>query len=101
MADAVCASCRQVVVDEPSGFCEDCQEGIPSQKPGTITPDQRDVLVGMLMDQGMVGDGKWKARAILIAEVVPGWPYGGDLGALSQQQAEDLVARLEQRKREA
>ena len=98
MADAVCASCRQVYVDDPFGFCEDCQEGIPSQKPGSITDEQRLALIGLLIDQGFVGDGKWRARAILIAEVVPGWPYGGDLGNLSQQQAGDLLELLEKRR---
>jgi hypothetical protein len=50
------------------------------------------------MEQGFIGEGNWKARAILISEVVPGWKWQSDIGALSQQQAEDLTARLELRK---
>jgi hypothetical protein len=105
MAERPCASCAQVVTADPSGFCEDCQQGIPSQKPGSLTPAQRDALVGLLMDEGMVPSGRApedarKRRAGFIASVIPGWKYADDLGALSQQQAEDLIAAL-LRRREA
>jgi hypothetical protein len=99
VTEQVCASCRQVIVDDPSGFCEDCQEGIPSQKPGSITGEQRQALIGLLMDQGLVGEGKSRHRAELIAEAVPGWKWGGDLGALSQQQAGDVLELLERVRR--
>jgi hypothetical protein len=93
--------------------CDDCTAGdcvcachtadpdLPSPKPGSITGPQRDVLIGLLMEQGFIGDGKWKARAIMLAEVIPGWPWHSDIGALSQAQAEDLIAELRQRKEQA
>jgi hypothetical protein len=88
-----CGSCRQVLTEDPSGLCEDCQEGVPSQRPGSITEDQRWALIGPLMDRGLVGEGKWTARAALISAVT-GAKMTSDLGVLSQQQAEDLIEHL-------
>ena len=76
-ADRPCASCTQV-----------------------ITEEQRTTLAGLLMDQGYIGEGKWRARAILIAEVVPGSTWSSDLGVLSQQQADDLIRHLEAKRDE-
>jgi hypothetical protein len=98
MNDRTCVSCRAVITDDPDGYCEDCKEGIVSEKAGSVTLEQRDALIGLLMDQGFIGEGKWRARAIMIAEVIPGWAWKGDLGGLSQKQAGDLLERLEQRR---
>jgi hypothetical protein len=104
MAEVICAGCRQVCTDDESRLCLDCQTDVPSQRPGSISQAQRETLTGLFMDQGMVPSGRAgdarapKARAEFIASVVPGWAYGGDLGALSQQQAGDLLERLEERR---
>lgn len=96
-ADPVCASCRKVYVDDPSGMCEDCQEGIPSSKPGSMTETQRTALIGLLVDANLVGDRR--ARARYLAYVLPGWPAGiSDLVGLSQVQAGDLMEALEKRR---
>jgi hypothetical protein len=102
--DRACASCRQIITDDPSGLCLDCQTDVLSQRPGSITAAQRDALIGLLMDQGMVPAGRSgdesarKRRAEFIASVVPGWTWGGDLGVLSQEQAGDLLEALEDRR---
>jgi hypothetical protein len=98
LADRACSSCRQIITDDPSGLCLDCQQGVASIRPGTITEAQRTALIGLLMDQGLIGEGKHKARAEVIAQAVAGWKWGGDLGILSQQDAGDLLEHLEQRR---
>lgn len=98
MAEVTCASCRQVYTSDPSGLCEDCQTDVVSQRPGSITDDQRMTLAGLLMEQGFVGDGKWTARAELLTNVLAGWSGSSDLGQLSQQQAGDLLEYLEERR---
>ena len=98
MADLVCTSCRQFYTIDPSGLCEDCQEGIPSSRPGSVTARQLGALAGLMIDQGMTGDAGRRRRADLIREVVPGWPYAGDLGALSQAQAADVLQRLAEKR---
>ena len=99
VGDMTCASCRMVIVDDPSGMCEDCQEGIASGRPGSITQAQRESMTGLLMDQGMVGsEGGRKRRAEFIASVVPGYKWSGDLGVLSQAEAGDVLQALEARR---
>jgi hypothetical protein len=99
-----CGSCRQVLTDDPSGLCEDCQADVLSNRPGSITEAQREALVGLFMDQGMVPSGHAddagapRRRAQFIAAVVPGWTWNGDLGVLSQQQAGDVLEALEERR---
>src|SRR5271155_590085 len=85
LAELVCQGCRQIIVDDPSGLCEDCQTDVVSQRPGSITEDQRMAVVGKLMEHG--GLFSRHDRAATIARAVPGWTWEGDLGALSQQQA--------------
>jgi hypothetical protein len=97
MAEQVCAGCRQIYTADPSGLCEDCQTDVVSQRPGSITPDQRLGIIGLMQEQGILFN-RW-TRANVIATVVPGWPYGGDFGALSQQEAADLLEHLEERSR--
>jgi hypothetical protein len=99
-----CGSCRQVLTDDPSGLCEDCQADVLSNRPGSITEAQREALIGLLMDQGMIPSGLLgdeqapRRRAEFIASVVPGWTWKGDLGVLSQQQAGDVLEALEERR---
>jgi len=93
-----CSSCRQILTSDSSGLCEDCQPGIPPATPGSITDKQRLALVGLFMDQSLVGEGKWAARARLIASVIPDWQGGSDLGTLSARQAGDLLEYLEERR---
>jgi hypothetical protein len=96
MADQPCTGCRQVITDDPSGLCEDCQTDVISQRPGSVTGDQRLTIIGLMQDQGVLFSRQ--ARAQVIAEAVPGWPYAGYLDALSQQQAADLLEHLEARR---
>jgi hypothetical protein len=96
LAEQVCTGCRQVLTDDPSGLCEDCQTDVLSQRAGSITQTQRESLIGLLMDQGLVGNSG--ARGRVIAKVVPDWKWQGDLGSLSQQQAGDLLEYLEERR---
>jgi hypothetical protein len=95
MTEQVCAGCRQVVTDDPSGLCEDCQTDVVSQRPGSVTGDQRLAIIGLMQDQGVLLPRS--RRNEVIAEVVPHWMFGGDLGVLSQQEAEDLIAHLKER----
>lgn len=95
MTDQVCAGCRQIITDDPSGLCEDCQSDVLSQRPGSVTDEQRMTLAGLLMDQGLIGN--WSERARIMASVLTGWT-GSDLGGLSQQQAGDLLEALEERR---
>ena len=96
LADRACSSCRQIITDDPSGYCEDCQQGLISERPGSLTEPQRTAITGLLLDQGVIFSRH--ARAAVVAEAIPGWAYAGDLGALSQQQAADLLEHLEQRR---
>jgi hypothetical protein len=95
MTDRPCSACRQVITDDPSGLCEDCQTDVVSQRPGSITEDQRLVIIGLMMDQNILVPRQ--LRAEVIAEAVPGWNWQGELGAMSQQQAEDLIEHLKER----
>jgi hypothetical protein len=88
-----CGSCRQVWTDDPSGFCDDCQVGVPSSRPGSLTEGQRDAIVGQLMSRDLLLPRQ--VRAETIAKAVPGWKWGGDLGGLSQLEAGDLLEYLE------
>jgi hypothetical protein len=93
--EQVCQSCRQIITDDESGLCLDCQTGVLSQRPGSITAEQRAAIGGLCVDQRL-----WtRGRAELIGTVVPGWAYGGDLDCLSQQQAGDVLELLEERRR--
>ena len=92
----VCAGCRQIITDDPSGLCEDCQTDVLSQRPGSITENQRTAVIGLLMDQGLLFNRH--TRGEVIAAAVPGWRWAGDLGFLSQQQAGDLLEHLEERR---
>jgi hypothetical protein len=91
-----CDSCFAVITDDPSGLCEDCQTGVISQRRASLTADQRMAITGLLIDQGVAFSRA--GRAAVVAEAIPGWAYAGDLGALSQQQAADLLEHLEQRR---
>jgi hypothetical protein len=89
-----CAGCFRVLTDDKSGRCEDCQEGVPSSRPGSLTEDQRWALIGPLMDQGFTGEGRWVARRELFASVTGGRVRSSDLGVLSAQDAEDILEHL-------
>jgi hypothetical protein len=90
---APCRECWQVYTCDDSGLCEDCQAGVLSQRPGSLTDDQRDAVIGQLMARNLVFPRQ--VRAETIAKAVPGWKWAGDLGALSQQEAGDLLVYLE------
>jgi hypothetical protein len=96
--DQPCGSCRQILTDDPSGLCEDCQADVLSRRPASITAAQRDALIGLMTDQGIAVSRH--ARGELLARVVPRWkPHmGGDLGYLSQQEAGDVLEHLEERR---
>jgi predicted amidophosphoribosyltransferase len=96
MNDRACAGCRQVITDDPSGLCEDCQTDVLSQRPGSITDSQRLAIAGLVIDQNLLTPAR---RDDMIGQAVPGWKYYGDLGALSQQQAGDVLELLEDRRR--
>jgi hypothetical protein len=96
VADRTCGGCRQVITDDPSGLCEDCQCDVLSQRPGSITDAQRMAIAGLVIDQNLLTPAK---RDDVIARAVPCWKYYGDLGALSQQQAGDVLELLEERRR--
>jgi hypothetical protein len=91
-----CTSCARPGVTDPSGLCDDCQEGIPSSRPGSITTEQRLAIVGLCIDQNLLTPRK---RAAELEMVVAGWRYGGDLGWLSQREAGDVLEHLEERRR--
>jgi hypothetical protein len=92
-----CGRCGVEMASDPTGMCDDCNSELQSARPGSITKNQREALIGLLMDQGLVGS--TKARAAVISQVVKDWRYGGDLGALSQREAADLLEHLEERRR--
>jgi len=96
--DLACKSCFQVMTDDPSGMCEDCQEGAESQRPATITETQRQAILAGMHDVGI----RWDVsghRGAFIRQVIPRWDHGGNLNALSQAQAGDLLEALEARRR--
>jgi hypothetical protein len=88
-----CSDCRQVWTADESGLCEDCQAGVLSSKPGSLTEDQRDAIIGQLMVRDLLLPRH--VRAETIAKAVPGWKWDSYLGALSQQQAGDVLEYLE------
>jgi hypothetical protein len=92
MPDQPCAGCRGVITDDPSGLCEDCQTDVVSERPGSLTEDQRMAIIGGLMQQCVLFNRT--ERAELIARAIPGWTWRGDLGGLSQRQAGDLLEYL-------
>jgi hypothetical protein len=53
-------------------------------------------IAGLVIDQNLLTPAK---RGDVIGQVVPSWKYQGDLGALSQQQAGDVLELLEERRR--
>ena len=61
----------------------------PDERPGTITEGQRLDLIGILLRDGVA----WSAahRLEWLAQRIPGWDHGGELGWLSQRQAGDLL----------
>lgn len=100
MAEQPCAGCRQVYTTDGSGMCEDCQTDVVSERPGSVTQAQVNALASALIDLGYVGDnGGRRHRIALLAEVIPGWQYEGDLFALSQKQAGDVLERVEELRR--
>lgn len=100
MVEQTCAGCRQVWTTDGSGLCEDCQTDVISECPGSVTTAQVDALAGAMIDLGYVGDnGGRRHRIELLEDVIPGWQYLGDLFALSQKQAGDVLERLEERRR--
>jgi hypothetical protein len=93
VAEQPCRGCRQIWTDDPSGLCEDCQVDVVSQRPASLTEDQRVAIIGQLMARNLLLPRS--ARAEVIAAAVPGWKWAGDLSVLSQQQAGDLLEYLE------
>ena len=89
-----CAACRQVLTDDESGLCEDCQTGVLSQRPGSVTGDQLAAIRALLADQGLTTP---RQRNEVICRAVPGWRYASELG-LSRQQAGDVLELLEDRR---
>jgi hypothetical protein len=96
VTELVCSGCHQIWTEDPSGLCEDCQTDVVSQRPGSITEDQRMAVIGLLMELGIAFSRH--ARAEMIARAIPGWTWQGDLNALSQQQAGDLLEYLQERR---
>ena len=90
-----CAACRQVLTDDESGLCEDCQTGVLSQRPGSVTADQLAAIRALLADQGLTTA---RQRNEVICRAVPGWRYASELGCLSRQQAGDVLELLEDRR---
>jgi hypothetical protein len=95
MPDQTCTGCRQIITDDPSGLCEDCQTDVVSQRPGSVTGEQRLAIIGLMESLGILLPRS--RRNEVIAEVVPGWQWAGDLGVLSQEQAARLLENLHER----
>jgi hypothetical protein len=95
MTDMTCTGCRQVITGDPSGLCEDCQADVLSQRPGSVTDEQRYAICGLMADIGL-----WRrtSRDEVISSVVADWTHAGDLGWLSQQRAGDVLEYLEERR---
>jgi len=72
-----------------------------SDKPASMTDDQRWAIAAGLYDLGIVaGQILSRARrAALLEDAVPGWRYGSDLNPLSEHQAGDVLELIERRRR--
>jgi hypothetical protein len=95
--DMACSGCHQIYTDDPSGLCEDCQTDVVSQRPGSVTDDQRGAICAEMEALGL----EWRftaGREAVLEAALQGWGYGGDLNSLSQQQAGDVLEHLEARR---